>query len=458
MRKATSTLSSLALAGLIGLVGCDLDVPDLNNPGLDELSENPTPSGVAAACTGLIIGARAGTAAANGYVSQLGILGRESYNFDPADPRYVGELLAGELNGGSPFGGAFWAGPYANIRLAEIVLDAVEKVPEFDEATKNAIRGFVHTIKALDLLRVITTRDTIGAVIETDTDSVDQLGPIASKDEVYAEIASLLDQGADELAGAGDAFPFPLGSGFAGFDTPESFRTFNRALRARVAAYMEDYDTVLSALDESFINDMPEGVADLDVGVYFSYSTGSGDTTNGLTNPNIYAHPSVVADKQDDDQRVARKVFTVPEGEEGSAQGLMSDLKFTMYTSPSSPVPIIRNEELILLRAEAEWGLGDLDLANADLDIVRTVSGGLPELTAGLNAGEIEDEILYNRRYSLLFEGGHRWIDLRRFDRLDELPLDQDGFVINQRFPLPSAECDARPNEPACTKSSTASD
>ena len=458
MRPTKTILSSLALTGLIGMVGCDLDVPDLNNPGLDDLSENPTPSGVSAACTGLLVGSRVGIAASNGYVAQLGILGREAYNFDPADPRFVGELLAGELNPGSPFGGNFWAGPYGDIRMVEVILDAVDNVAEFDGAPASAIKGFAHTIKALDLLQVITTRDTIGAVIDTDGETINDLSPIASKDDVYAEIASLLDQGADELADGGDTFPFPLSSGYAGFDTPETFRTYNRALRARVAAYMEDYDTVLSALDESFINDAPADVADLEVGVYHSYSTGSGDTTNSLTNPNIFVHPSVDAGKQDDDQRVARKVFTVPEGEEGSAQGLMSDQKFTMYLSPTAPVPIIRNEELILLRAEAEWGNGDLDLATDDLNIVRTVSGGLAPLAGALTAMEVEDEILYNRFYSLLFEGGHRWIDMRRFGRIDELPVDQDGFVINQRFPLPSAECDGRPGESACSKSSTADD
>ncbi len=457
MRRMTSTRSSslacLALAGLFGLVGCDLDVEDLNNPGLDELSENPTPSGVAAACTGLLIGNRAGTAASNGYVAQLGILGREAYNFDAADPRFVGELLGGPLNPGSPFGGAFWAGPYANIRVAEIILDAVDRVPEFAGEQASAIKGFVHTIKALDLLRVITTRDEIGAVVDTDQEGL-TLGPIATKEQTLDAIAGLLDDAAAELADGGEAFPFPLSSGYAGFDTPATFLTFNRALRARVAAYQEDYATVLSALEDSFINDAPASVADLEVGVYHSYSTGSGDATNGLTNPNIFAHPSIEADKQDDDQRVARKIVQVPEEEAGGALGLTSDLKFTMYTSPEAPVPIIRNEELILLRAEAEWAEGDLDLAADDLNIVRDVSGGLPPLAGSPSADEIEDEILYNRRYSLLFEGGHRWIDARRFGRIEDLPIDQDGLVINVRYPIPSQECDGRPGEPACAQGS----
>ncbi|HEU5057191.1 MAG TPA: RagB/SusD family nutrient uptake outer membrane protein [Kofleriaceae bacterium] len=450
----TSTLSCLALAGLFGLAACDLDVEDLNNPGLDELSENPTPSGIAAACTGLLIGNRAGTAAANGYVAQLGILGREAYNFDAADPRFVGELLAGPLNPGSPFGGNFWAAPYANIRLAEIILDGVDRVAEFDGAPASAIKGFVHTIKAMDLLRVINTRDTIGAVIDTDNEGVDDLGAIASKEEVLEEIASLLDQGAEELAEGGDAFPFPMHSGYAGFDTPATFLTFNRAIRARVAAYQEDYATVLSALSESFIDD--SDTADLDAGVYHAYSTGSGDATNGLTNPNIYAHPSVTADAEEGDQRVARKVVQVPEEEAGGAQGLTSDLKFTMYTSPEAPVPIIRNEELILLRAEANWAMGDFDLAADDLNFIRVESGGLAPLApAALDSSEeVLAEIIYNRRYSLLFEGGHRWIDARRFGVIDELPIDLDGLVINVRYPIPSQECDGRPGEPACTETS----
>ena len=36
---------------------------------------------------------------------------------------------------------------------------------------------------------------------------------------------------------------------------------------------------------------------------------------------------------------------------------------------------------------------------------------------------EFVTALLRERRYSLLFEGGHRWIDYRRFGRLSQLPL-----------------------------------
>ena len=54
------------------------------------------------------------------------MLGRESYNFDPGDPRFITELLRGPLDGGSPrFGGNLWYDRLANIRNAGIVLKAL---------------------------------------------------------------------------------------------------------------------------------------------------------------------------------------------------------------------------------------------------------------------------------------------------------------------------------------------
>jgi len=457
----TRTTSILILAATLAAApGCDLDVPDLNNPAYGDLADNPTRTTATAAATGLIIGNRRNHAAANGYVGQLGILGREAYNFDKADPRYIGELLEGTLNPGSPFGGNFWALPYANIRLANTLVGALDKVPdaELSGTEKSAIRGVAHTITALDLLEVINTRDDIGAVIDTDR-AIGDVGPIAGKTEVLTEIARLLDDGATELAAGGDAFPFGLGTGYAGFDDPVSFRQFNRAVRARVAVYQKQYATALTALDESFIDDTAMSQRALDAGVYYSYSTASGDATNGLINPNIFVHPSIATDVMSNgttkDRRFTAKVAMVAKG--GSGKGLASNLVFTIYTSPDSPVPVIDNEELILLRAEAKFFTSDVPGAVADLNIVRTVAGGLPAITGTPAEDAFVTALLYEREFSLLFEG-HRWVDVRRFDRLDTLPIDMPtdlpAHKLNRRYPIPLAECNARPGEPACEATS----
>ena len=80
----------------------DLNVPDLNNPAIGDLQANPTRGGVVTATQGLLIGARANIAPFNGYIAELGVLGRESYVWNAGDPRFITELLRGPLDGGSP--------------------------------------------------------------------------------------------------------------------------------------------------------------------------------------------------------------------------------------------------------------------------------------------------------------------------------------------------------------------
>lgn len=440
------TIAALALVAVTG--ACDIDVPDLNNPGAGDLEDNPTATGVNSAATGLLVGNRRNYAQANGYVAQLGILGREMYNFDGADPRFFNELLVGNLSGGSPFGGNFWAGPYGNIRLANTVLVAIDKVPDFSAEEKAGLRGFTNTIIALDLLEVVNTHDTNGLVIDTNRDPREGVAPLVDKAAGLAEIARLLDLGATDLAGGGDAFTFPLSSGYAGFDNPAGFLAFNRGMRARVALYQEDYTGALAALEDSFINDaVTITIGDLNAGVYNAYSTGPGDVVNGLINPNIFLQPDIVTDAVAGDLRLARKTTVVEDG--GSGGMVSSDVAQTIYTTPSTPVALIRNEELLLIKAEALYKSGMTAAGIAELNLVRTVSGGLTAVTPTTEE-MFDTALLYERRYSLLLEG-HRWIDARRLGRITDLPLDAATHGYNVRYPFPTGECDARAGEPRCT-------
>ena len=117
------------------------------------------------------------------------------------------------------------------------------------------------------------------------------------------------------------------------------------------------------------------------------------------------------------------------------------------------------NEELILLRAEARYYTGDQLGALDDLNTIRTRSGGLALITLADIATETAflDELLYNRRWSLMFEG-HRWIDMRRFGRLNQLTIDIPTHIVATQLPVPQAECLARAQQttpemrgPGCT-------
>jgi hypothetical protein len=217
---------------------------------------------------------------------------------------------------------------------------------------------------------------------------------------------------------------------------------FNRALLGRVEVYRGNFAAALTALGESFLST----AAPLDLGVYHSYGGGSGDKALTLVNPTISAHPSIETDaeQQPGGEPDARFLGKVNEATSRTIADLTSDLRFDpLYPSPFSPVPIIRNEELILLRAEANIGLGNVGPAAEDINFIRVNSGGLSE-RGDLNAGNILDELLDQKRYSLLFEGGHRWIDMRRYGKLGELPLDRPGDVVHASFEIPIDEQLAR--------------
>jgi hypothetical protein len=74
-------------------------------------------------------------------------------------------------------------------------------------------------------------------------------------------------------------------------------------------------------------------------------------------------------------------------------------------------------------------------------------SGGLAPRT-DLTAANFVDELLQQRLYSLLFEGGHRWLDMRRHGRIDMLPKDKPTHKIHARFPIPQDEINARMPQP----------
>ncbi len=179
----------------------------------------------------------------------------------------------------------------------------------------------------------------------------------------------------------------------------------------------------------------------LNSGPYHVYSTATGDNTNAnsfVQNNYVYAHKQAVtvAQTQPDgvtlDDRIVRKIvkLATPVSPPGN-QNIPAEYRFDIYPSPSSPAPIIRNEELLLLRAEANWALGNTGAALADLNIVRTTSGKLAPLATLATGAAGLDAIMYEKHLSLLFEGT-RWVDMRRWGRLASAPDRHTGDVRRQ--------------------------
>jgi hypothetical protein len=282
---------------------------------------------------------------------------------------------------------------------------------------------------------------------------------------VLAYVVALLDSAAADLAAGGASFPFQLSSGFSAngaFDTPAGFRRFVRGLAAKALVYQgfasyartgaadaTSLTAALRALDESFVD--PAG--SLRDGVYHAYSTASGDLPNGNFDLSVYrANPKVLAEAEPGDARLA-KLRRDPSLRKANADSsVISDIVFTNLTGPTSPLPILTNEELILVRAEALWGLQRDAEALALVNTIRQRAGNLPPKPAFAAHGDLLREILKQKRYSLLFESGDRLVDYRMFGIFPELGLELRPPGLGPRVvPFPQAEIDARGGNLACT-------
>ena len=367
------------------------------------------------------------------YLQVTITIGREGYFFEGADPRFTGELLFGPIDPGGFLTTRPWDGRYRVVFNCNQILNRAANLSGADAA---GIQGFAKTIRAYQLLLNLNYLDDQGIRLNFDGDlSI----PFATKDESFDFIENDLDEALAALGNAGSSFPFRLSGGFAGFDTPATFARFNRAIAARVAVYRGNFNDALTALGQSFIN----AGGDLNAGVYHVYSTAANDQLNPVfevanaTGLKLHAHMSFEADAEAGDLRFANKTFK--RAATDVFDGLQSDLAITTTSSSTDAGPIIRNEELILLRAEANVGLGNFGAAEADMNIVRAAAGLAPY--SGTDASNGLDRLLYEKRYSLFAEG-HRWVDMRRYGKLGELPIDRPdrGDRVIEHMAIPETE------------------
>jgi starch-binding outer membrane protein, SusD/RagB family len=428
LRYAAPALAALAFGACH-----EPNEPNLNGPSVADYSTITTLAQVQNLATGVLRGDRPDQEQA---ITAGEIMGRDLLNLTPSEDRWETELLGPGIDPSGFLG--FFVFDYATVRLANIGLHGVSAAPAtlLSAKAKAGTLGYLRTIKALEYLRVVETHDTAGAPINVDTNPLAPTPPsLNCKHDVLLYIGALLDSAAANLAADtanGGVFPFALPPDFAGFDTPAGFLQFNRALAAKADVYLafRNYAataaidaTALNAANTSLAQSfMVQDATQLDLGPAHDYSTNSGDATNGLfdggpTTTTFYANARVRAEADAGDQRIARKL--IPLGTSASEAGETSSDVYALYSGPSSPVKIITNKELLLLHAEVNWGLGNYATALAEADSIRRNDGGLTTDTTTAAAPGVLNRILYEKRYSLLFQSADRWIDARLFGKLN---------------------------------------
>ena len=433
MNKVLNIKTLLLLLFAASFLSCKKDYGNLNNPTVEDFLSNATRDQL----NNLVSGTESSMRNNLGlYLDDIGVIGREMYRFSGADPRFVTDLLGGGssilINSGFYIVNT-WASRYRVIKNANVLIEASANSTLVTPEEKKAYAGFAKTIKAHQLLLNLNLTGPNG--VRIDVGNPEQLGPFVDYEAGLAAIGALLDEAKNDLTGS--QVSFPLSPGFASFSDAAGLIKFNRALAARIAVYRKQWAAALTALSESFY-DINGNFAN---GVYHVFGTGSGDQLNPAFFPQNQAgevrlaHPSYATDIEPNDDRIGKATLRTTAA---SSSGLSSNRDVWVYTSSTAPVPIIRNEELILIYAEANIQLNNLPSAITAINKIRT-SHNLSVYGGAVSQPALIDEMLTQRRYSLFFEG-HRWLDVRRYNRLNTLPIDRTGDDIWSEFPLPNTE------------------
>jgi hypothetical protein len=457
------------LAAMAIVLACSAACKDaLNAPSQDQVVAG-TAQPIQNLVTGIVATDR--TAAMTfGYLLYPETEARNSVRIDPNEPRFINELIAVPIDPSDFIGASTWTGFYQEIRAANqfIVNPSLNVLTAGDKA---AAIGFVQTMKALDYIRLIQLRDSLGIPVQVSAGSA--LDPIKTKTSALAYISALLDSANTSLTGASASVPFALPEGFkfnGDYTKTANLATFNRGLKGMVEVYRgfdhqspctTCFTTAIAALTTA-LSGVPAtpSASDLTMGPYYQFNPSAPESfSNPLVDNHIFLSDNFVNSIQSGDARSSKIVTS------SAASSTVNGLALTKRDPITDPailanltrdIPIIRNAAYYLLRAQAEAETGDFLGATRDVNVVHTVEGGLAPYATFANVAAARQAILYEYRYSFIYEGPYHLIALREYSLLTKAYVTQAGMPtvatdlahssdpLQTTLPIPANEAAAR--------------
>ena len=457
------TLALFASAALLSGCGDSTAVSDLNNVSAETIKGGLTTASAQLLVTGLLNQYR--NSATGTWFIFPETMARDALRIDKAESRFLSEIIGSTAPDYSAFtGGGAFTGFFVGIRSANTLIDAAKGATAasgMSTAELSSLVGLGQTIKALNYWNVMETRDSIGMPIALNQPITAPPAPWCDKPSVLAYISALLDSGSTALLAGSAVFPVTLPSGYTAVaGTPAGFNAFNRGLKGKVEFYRgisrqggtgaTGYNAAVTALGQSFLST----TAAMTLGVFENYSTASGETQNPRVDAALHLNSVVNDSVQAGDTRSAKIVKALaPYSITISGTVVSTQYDFAQSLGAASltaPIPILKNEELLLLRAQAQIERGQLALATADINTVRTSYGLAAYAPPFATAAAARTAVLYEKRYSLLMEGAQRLVDLRAYGTLNATSFKPGpnspfaGDIFTQALPIPLNEVSAR--------------
>jgi hypothetical protein len=479
-RWATRPIAFVAAAMIAGAIACsDSNVPFFTEP----TGVANTPGGIQNAITGLFAASRLDVGS---YITWMSQFARDQGDIQFSNPQ---DVLTG--TGGEPIPSGDispWDNMYRAVGSAIAVIAAVPSVtPAFTAQQAAAVVGVAQTIEALDLMQIAETRDTLPIPIQAATDG--SAGPVYCSQDAWKQIVAILDSANVRLNAAGATpLPFKVPPGFgavgvtAGPSTAAgSFASFNRALAGKAnleLAYtiarattgtsptpstpgspnVANLNSADSALTASALTSAPlappaaGGFTENSGGVFWDWSSQSGDLVNPI-NAQAGIWQTLVGFTADvdtvNDARFNAKFVKQTHQLQIPGDLAIADTNwfYAYYANTSTPIPIIRNEDLVLYRAQVQLGLGNFAAAATLVNQVHMQAGGFGSpLTIASNYTAVRDTLLKEQRISTVFEAsGDRAISIRMYGLQTAITALWGAKDLHTTvLPIPTTEITAR--------------
>ncbi|WP_423819673.1 RagB/SusD family nutrient uptake outer membrane protein [Salinimicrobium sp. TIG7-5_MAKvit] len=366
-----------------------------------------------------------------------------------------GEIQKNEISPNHPSNYELWSSAYNIIYMTNSVLEGLAISKNVSDDLKRRLEGEARFVRAFTYFYLVNIYGEVPLILDTDYRN-NSLVSRNGIDELYTQVVKDLDM-AIEL----------LDSRYESSDRTSVNIVVAVALRARVALYQENWDLaeilsseiiertatyeILQDLDEVFLANSKEAIwqiSPIGRGNILT-STGEGQVFIGTSRSSLQLATGFVEDFEPEDKRLVNWV--------GHYNSNTRDFYFPFKYKDRSSLNditeysmVFRLAEQYLIRAEARVRKGKMNEAISDINVIR-IRAGIEPIDMNeqeIDIEEILDLIMKERKKELFAEWGHRWFDLKRTGRTDEVLAEKTSFwePTDVFYPIPEPDRMKNPN------------
>lgn len=351
-------------------------------------------------------------------------LADDAIEYDITSEKY--DFYRNTLRADNGTNNSIWSSAYKQLYSINSLLEGIEDNLNLSVESKNRIEGEAKFLRAFIYYYLVYLYDEVPLVLTTDYHTNQSL-PRTSVDEVYSQIQKDLEEALVHLP---EDYIHSEGEHIR----PNKYAAYT--LLARLALWKKDFTQAaiyasevidsgkyeLMDLDQVFKANSKESIWQLIPG---NPNSGANEgifiLENNPSTPNIASTISLTEDMlsiwEANDLRYQNWIGVY--SEENVDYYFPFKYKIKSGGDSEEYSMVLRLAELYLIRAEAYARSNNSQLALNDLNSIRN-RAGLTDWTM-LDIVDIEQALLDERRRELFSEWGHRWLDLKRFEKIDEV-------------------------------------